>query len=99
MQSQPPFALTQQHQKIQQQQIQYNEQIKQKTGLQPKNFHLFPLSMGSPVIIILFPFISVRFRQPARQNPASHGQTWDFPSSPWNSTEKGGGVTFGGATL
>ncbi len=24
--------------------------------------------------------------------------SWDFPSCPWNSTEKGG-LTFGGATL
>jgi hypothetical protein len=54
--------------------------------------------MGTPVKILFFPFISEPFHQTARQNPPSHGQSWDYPSCPWNSTEKGG-LTFGVATL
>jgi hypothetical protein len=36
--------------------------------------------MGGPTQAILFPFISVPFRQPARQNPANHFQTFHLKS-------------------
>ena len=51
--------------------------------------------MGTPVKsrdVHLFPDFS---KKPAWQNPAYHGQSWDFPPFPRKSPDKwGGGVTF-----